>query len=123
MPPPAPVRRRRVQHPALSVSCVCRGDRLVPRIAEARGGEYELLKARQLSVLSSAYSKVKDADLEVFRSILDEKDVITDAETLVPFNTDWMGKYQGNTQMVLIAACAYVIIKCQFQSKRARKQL
>jgi hypothetical protein len=64
-------------------------------------------------VLSSAYSKVKDADLEVFRSIRDEKDVITDAETLVPFNSDWMGKYQGNTQQVLIAACEYVI-KCQF---------
>ena len=96
--------------------------RTAPRL---QGGprRRELLKARQLSVLSSAYSKVNDADLEVFRSVLDEKDVITDAETLVPFNTDWMGKYQGNTQMVLIAACAYVIIKCQFQSKRARKQL
>ena len=34
-PPPAPVRLRRVQHPTLSVSCVCRGDRLVPHSAEA----------------------------------------------------------------------------------------
>ena len=32
---------------------------------------------------------------------LDAKDVITDAEALVPFNTDWMGKYRGNTQLVL----------------------
>ena len=36
-PPPAPVRRRQVQHVALSVSCVCRGDRVVPRSVETAG--------------------------------------------------------------------------------------
>jgi hypothetical protein len=35
MPPPAPYRRRRVQHLAISISCVCLGDRLVLRSAEA----------------------------------------------------------------------------------------
>jgi hypothetical protein len=35
MPPLAPYRRRRVQHLAISISCVCLGDRLVLRSAEA----------------------------------------------------------------------------------------
>ena len=49
----------------------------------------------------SSFSRVTEADLSHFRSILAEADVITDEETLKPFNTDWMNKYSGNSSLVL----------------------
>ena len=47
------------------------------------------------------FSRVTDADLAVFGEILGTKGVVTDAETLQGYNTDWTGAFVGKSKLVL----------------------
>lgn len=40
-----------------------------------------------------------------FRSVLGARHVITDTEAVRPFNTDWMRRYEGRSQLVLQPGC------------------
>lgn len=50
---------------------------------------------------AASYSKLTDADLAFFRSVLAENDVITDASALEQYNVDWMKKYEGKSKLAL----------------------
>ena len=39
--------------------------------------------------------------VEHFRSFMRETDVITDAETIAPFNRDWLRQYHGHSRLLL----------------------
>ncbi|KAG5190927.1 FAD-binding domain-containing protein [Tribonema minus] len=41
-------------------------------------------------------------DIDVFRSIVGEEGLVTDAEDLVPYNTDWMKKWSGSSRVVVL---------------------
>ena len=59
------------------------------------------LTAEKYPVQRGDYSKLTDADLDTFKTILSPKQMLTDAEDLVAFNQDWMKKYTGQSQLVL----------------------
>lgn len=47
------------------------------------------------------YSRLSDADIAHFKTILPANNVVTDIEDIEVFNTDWMRKFRGHTQLVL----------------------
>ncbi|KYQ89289.1 putative actin interacting protein [Tieghemostelium lacteum] len=49
------------------------------------------------------YNKLNDKDIEEFKSILNNEEtlLIRDKDDLVSFNSDWMKKYKGNSQLLL----------------------
>lgn len=53
-------------------------------------------------VVRGDFSEITAGDLEAFTSILgDPKHVVTDADDLLPFNRDWMNKYEGKSRLAL----------------------
>ncbi len=48
-----------------------------------------------------AYATLTEAVLEVFRGIVGAANVLTSAEDLAGHNRDWMGKYEGASQLAL----------------------
>ena len=52
---------------------------------------------------SAAYSTLTTADLIQFQSIVGVTNVITEADALESFNTDWMRKYRGASRLALRA--------------------
>jgi hypothetical protein len=52
-------------------------------------------------VRSPKYAQLEDRDIKFFQQILGPTGVITDHDDLVPYNTDWMKKYQGKSQLAL----------------------
>lgn len=44
---------------------------------------------------------MNENDLKLFRSVLGESGVLTDANEIQPFNVDWMGKYKGDNDLYL----------------------
>ncbi|KAL0018871.1 hypothetical protein WJX79_008052 [Trebouxia sp. C0005] len=47
------------------------------------------------------YAEIHDRDVAYFRDILGDRGVITDPDALQPVNRDWMGKYEGKSQLAL----------------------
>jgi FAD/FMN-containing dehydrogenase len=47
------------------------------------------------------FSKLTEADITHFRTILNDNDVITDPSALEQFNSDWMKKYKGKSKLAL----------------------
>jgi len=47
------------------------------------------------------YSKLEDKDVAFFEQVLGKTGVITDCDDLVPYNTDWMKKYYGQSKLAL----------------------
>jgi FAD/FMN-containing dehydrogenase len=50
---------------------------------------------------SPAYAHVEERDVMFFRALLGDAGVITDHDDLVPYNTDWMKIYQGQSKLAL----------------------
>lgn len=50
---------------------------------------------------SPAFKTLDDADVSFFRSVVGDSGVVTDADDLAGYNTDWMGKYCGQSQVVV----------------------
>ena len=48
------------------------------------------------------YSSLTSSDLSFFERLLDKTRCITDASRLASFNTDWMKKYRGQSELVLL---------------------
>lgn len=66
-----------------------------------RGGLQRVLRRQAAGQAAASYSKLTDADIAFFRSILAENDVITDASALEQYNVDWMKKYEGKSKLAL----------------------
>lgn len=47
------------------------------------------------------YGKVTDKDIAFFKSIVGDKLVVTDADELSVYNTDWMEKYKGQSRVAI----------------------
>lgn len=60
-----------------------------------------LARAAARTAPLSTFSKVEDADVSHFRTILEANDVITDAEAMQQYNTDWMNKFHGQSALAL----------------------
>lgn len=67
-------------------------------------------QSRCLSAIASApaahlrddrFSSVTDSDLAHFRDILSPSGVVTDADSLLALNSDWMGRYHGRSSVAL----------------------
>jgi D-2-hydroxyglutarate dehydrogenase len=48
-----------------------------------------------------SFSTLNSDDINYFKSILGEKNVIEDEDTLLSANTDWMRKYKGSSRLLL----------------------
>ncbi|RUS23105.1 hypothetical protein BC937DRAFT_92319 [Endogone sp. FLAS-F59071] len=54
------------------------------------------------NLLVVKHLQLSDQDIEHFRSVLSDNGLVTGSEDdLYPFNTDWMNKYRGKSQLVL----------------------
>ncbi|XP_057529185.1 D-2-hydroxyglutarate dehydrogenase, mitochondrial isoform X1 [Amaranthus tricolor] len=51
---------------------------------------------------SASFSEIKSEDINYFKSILGENNVIQDPDRLQPANTDWMDKYKGSSKLMLL---------------------
>ncbi|KAG7670602.1 hypothetical protein Ndes2526A_g00376 [Nannochloris sp. 'desiccata'] len=49
----------------------------------------------------SRFSQLTDSDLKYFRDVVGDSGVIADPHDLKMFNRDWMGKYEGRSQVAL----------------------
>lgn len=47
------------------------------------------------------YNEVTDVDINYFKSIIGEKNVLTDSHDVEFYSIDWLGKYKGDSQVVL----------------------
>ncbi|CAI5489134.1 unnamed protein product [Closterium sp. Naga37s-1] len=88
-----------------------------PALASARVGLSALLSPGPESLPSGAtaqagyatvavsrdpqFATLEDADVEYFKGILGERGVITDPDAVAAANVDWMGKYKGNSKLLL----------------------
>jgi len=59
------------------------------------------LTAETYNLQRGQYSKLEASDLAHFRSVLSEKDVVTDQDDLKAVNVDWMKKYEGKSSLLL----------------------
>jgi len=50
---------------------------------------------------STKFATLNGEDVEYFKKILDSHGLVVDKHDLTPFNVDWMGKYKGNSSLVL----------------------
>ena len=50
---------------------------------------------------NSSFKKITSEDIEFFKKVLGEKQVVTDPEELEKYNTDWMAKYRGQSRVAL----------------------
>ncbi|AOW02430.1 YALI0C06446p [Yarrowia lipolytica CLIB122] len=57
------------------------------------------------------YARLSEADIEHFKTILPENGLVTDVEDIEMFNTDWMRKFRGQTQLVLKPTSAEQVSK------------
>lgn len=64
-------------------------------------------QSRRFASLSPAvqrnpsFSRLNSDDIDFFRSILGEKNVVQDEDRLLDANTDWMRKYRGSSKLLL----------------------
>jgi FAD/FMN-containing dehydrogenase len=49
----------------------------------------------------SDFAKLTTDDVEYFKSVVDANGIVQDKFELEPFNTDWLGKYKGQTSLAL----------------------
>ena len=56
---------------------------------------------RKYSVKRLNFNKLTSENIAYFKSILDETSIITNEEELTQNNTDWIGKYRGNSKLLL----------------------
>ncbi|EME32353.1 D-lactate dehydrogenase (cytochrome) [Galdieria sulphuraria] len=54
---------------------------------------------------SAAFSKLSSEDISYLKGIVTPRGVVEEKEALEPFNTDWIGKYKGNTSLALKPSC------------------
>lgn len=50
---------------------------------------------------NSHFVKLKESDIQFFKSAVGEKGVIVDEDELAVANIDWMHKYQGHSKLLL----------------------
>ena len=58
-------------------------------------------RASSSLIAGGGYSRLSDLDVQHFASIVGAGHVITAPTELEPFNTDWMGKYRGQSALAL----------------------
>ena len=58
-------------------------------------------RASSSLIAGGGYSRLSDLDVQHFASIVGAGHVITAPAELEPFNTDWMGKYRGQSALAL----------------------
>lgn len=56
---------------------------------------------RYRSMSTTHHSRLTDADVRHFASIVGDANAITDADELAPYNRDWMGKFLGASRLAL----------------------
>ncbi|CAI5969162.1 unnamed protein product [Closterium sp. NIES-64] len=72
------------------------GPESLPSGASARAGYATVAVSRD-----PQFATLEDADVEYFQGILGERGVITDPDAVAAANVDWMGKYKGNSKLLL----------------------
>ncbi|CAI5963583.1 unnamed protein product [Closterium sp. NIES-64] len=72
------------------------GPESLPSGASARAGYATVAVSRD-----PQFATLEDADVEYFKGILGERGVITDPDAVAAANVDWMGKYKGNSKLLL----------------------
>ncbi|EAS06342.2 FAD linked oxidase family protein (macronuclear) [Tetrahymena thermophila SB210] len=50
---------------------------------------------------NTSFKKLQESDINYFRSFLDSHSILTDKESITPFNQDWNKIFHGETQLVL----------------------
>lgn len=50
---------------------------------------------------NSSFSRLNSDDIDFFRSILGEKNVVQDEDRLLDANTDWLRKFRGSSKLLL----------------------
>lgn len=53
------------------------------------------------AITRGEYKVLESEDIDYFRSILRPEGVITDQDTLMTHNSDWLNKYHGQSQLLL----------------------
>mmetsp|Transcript_90242 Transcript_90242/g.145935 ORF Transcript_90242/g.145935 Transcript_90242/m.145935 type:complete len:541 (+) Transcript_90242:82-1704(+) len=74
---------------------------LQPCVNFARAAFPASRSASSTPVRSPLYAQIEERDVRFFEEILGKGGVITDVDDLVPYNTDWMKKYQGQSKLAL----------------------
>mmetsp|Transcript_8061 Transcript_8061/g.29775 ORF Transcript_8061/g.29775 Transcript_8061/m.29775 type:complete len:312 (+) Transcript_8061:52-987(+) len=57
--------------------------------------------AQHIPRRKESFSLVEQADIRFFEDTLGKKAVLTSGDELAKYNTDWLGKYQGNSKVVV----------------------
>ncbi|XP_022136645.1 D-2-hydroxyglutarate dehydrogenase, mitochondrial isoform X3 [Momordica charantia] len=68
------------------------------------GGGFQFRRFTSLSSevqRNPSFSRLNSDDIDFFRSILGEKNVVQDEDRLLDANTDWMRKYRGSSKLLL----------------------
>ena len=74
---------------------------LCPIARRQRVAHSQTRAASSALVRSSKYARLEDRDVAFFKEVLGPAGVISDHEDLVPYNTDWMKKYHGQSTLAL----------------------
>jgi FAD/FMN-containing dehydrogenase len=74
---------------------------LCPIARRQRVAHSQTRAASSALVRSSKYARLEDRDVAFFKELLGPAGVISDHEDLVPYNTDWMKKYHGQSKLAL----------------------
>ncbi|OAY66316.1 putative D-2-hydroxyglutarate dehydrogenase, mitochondrial [Ananas comosus] len=67
-----------------------------------------------------SYSTLNSSDITYFRSILGDKNVVQDEDRLSAANTDWMRKYKGSSQLLLLPKTTEEVSKILFYCNSRR---
>eukprot|EP00249_Psilotum_nudum_P005723 c19150_g1_i1 orf=341-2224(-) len=70
-------------------------------IAVTQSRHYGQLAGAAKVIRDPRFSKLESNDIAHFQKIIGEKSVIVDTDKLDVANTDWMGKYKGNSKLLL----------------------
>lgn len=66
----------------------------------------------------SRYAKLEDKDVAFFEQVLGKSGVIKDHDDLVPYNTDWMKKYYGQSKLALRPKTTEQVAQAQILKKK-----
>ena len=67
------------------------------------------------------FSAINSEDINHFRDILGEKNVIQDEDRLSAANMDWMRKYRGSSKLLLQPRSTEEVASCLFHKKLVQK--
>jgi hypothetical protein len=79
----------------------CMLQRLHTASSRACGSHGGVRRASSGAKSMKRYSKLEDKDVAFFEQVLGKSGVITDRDDLLPYNTDWMKKYHGQSKLAL----------------------